>query len=113
MNIPSSHSPPNKYANSAKTLPIKVAAIPETPINTRSPYVRVIIPSGSQVQNMGLDGGTPENPISIGILEIAGKRWVKRKMWKKAEKVPNVLPKVYPRQRGWVKFLPIKQKNKK
>ena len=113
MNIPSSHSPPNKYANSAKTLPIKVAAIPETPINTRSPYVRVIIPSGSQVQNMGLTAGTPENPIFIGILEAAGKKWVKRKMWKKAEKVPNVLPKVYPRQRGWVKFLPITENNNK
>lgn len=66
MNMPSSHSPPNKYANCAKTLPIQVAAISKTPINTRSPHVRVRAPSGSQVHNMGLDGGTPENPIFIG-----------------------------------------------
>lgn len=96
MNTPSSHSPPNKYANCAKTLPIQVAAISKTPINTRSPHVRVRAPSGSQVRNLGLDGGTPENPIFIGILVVTGKRWVKRKMWKKAEKVQNVLPKVYP-----------------
>ena len=57
----------------------------------------------------GVDGGTPENPIFIGILGVTGKRWVKRKMWKKAEKVPNIMPKVYPCRRGWVKFLPINQ----
>ena len=82
--------------NCAKTLPIQVATISETPINTSSPHVRVIIPSGSQVHNMGLDGGMPENPIFIGILGVTGKRWVKRKMWKKAEKVPKFMPKVYP-----------------
>ena len=113
MNMPLSHSPPNKYANCAKTLPIQVAAIFKTPINTRSPHVRLIAPSGSQVQGLGLDGGTPENPIFIGILGVAGKRWVKRKMWKKAEKVQDIMPKVYPHRRGWVKFLPITENNNK
>lgn len=81
---------PNSPPEYTKCLPIQVAAISKTPINTRSPHVRVRAPSGSQVHNMGLDGGMPENPIFIGILEAAGKKWVKRKMWKKAEKVPNV-----------------------
>ena len=97
MNMPLSHSPPNKYANCAKTLPIQVAAISVTPINTSSPLVRVIIPSGSQVQNLGLMAGRLKTPYLLGIREVAGKRWVKRKMWKKAGKVQNVLPKVYPR----------------
>ena len=100
MNIPSSHSPPNKYANSAKTLPIKVAAIPETPINTRSPYVRVIIPSGSQVHNMGLDGGTPENPIFIGNPGGYWKKVGKEKNVEKGGKSAKYYAKSLPMSRG-------------
>ena len=73
MNMPFSHSPPNKYANCAKTLPIQVAAIFQTPINTRSPHVRVRIPSGSQVQNVGLMAGCLKTPFLLGFRDIAGK----------------------------------------
>ena len=63
------NSPP-EYA---KTLPIQVTAISKTPINKRNPNVRVIIPSGSQVQNVGLMAGCLKTPFLLGIREVAGK----------------------------------------
>lgn len=64
---------PNSPPEYAKTLPIQVAANSKTPINTRSPHVRVIIPSGSQVQNVGLMAGCQKTPFLLGIWEIAEK----------------------------------------
>ena len=100
MNTPSSHSPPNKYANCAKTLPIQVAAISVTPINTSSPLVRVIIPSGSQVHNMGLDGGTPENPIFIGNPGGCWKKVGKEKNVEKGGKSAKCFAKSLPSLKG-------------
>ena len=95
--MPLSHSPPNKYANCAKTLPIQVAAISQTPINTRSPMFAFEPQADHRCIIWGWMAGRLKTPYLLGIRDVAGKRWVNRKMWKKAEKVPNVLPKVYPR----------------
>jgi type IV secretory pathway ATPase VirB11/archaellum biosynthesis ATPase len=64
---------PKFTARNAKTLPIQVAAISKTPINTRSPHVRVIIPSGSHVQNVGLMAGCLKTPFLLGFRDITGK----------------------------------------
>ena len=87
---------PNSPPEYTKCLPIQVAAISKTPINTRSPRIRVIIPSGSQMHNLGLTAGRLKTPFLLGFREVAEKRWVNGKRWKMAEIVPNVLPKVYP-----------------
>ena len=64
---------PNSPPEYAKTLPIQVATISETPINTRSPHVRLIDPSGSQVQNVGLMAGCLKTPYLLGFWELLEK----------------------------------------
>ena len=98
--------------NCAKTLPIQVATISETPINTSSPHVRVIIPSGSQVHNMGLDGGTPENPIFIGNPGGCWKKVGKEKNVEKGGKSAKCLAKSLPMSNGVGKVFTHKPNNK-
>lgn len=96
--------------NCAKTLPIQVATISETPINTSSHHVRVIIPSGSQVQNMGLDGGTPENPIFIGNPGCSWKKVGKEKNVEKGGKSAKCFAKSLPTSKGVGKVFTHKPK---